>query len=527
MPAVIKSLNDRILAWERREYPLWIILAGILAVKCTVICMLVKQGFFIISLDEDFRLFYAWQWSRDPSFSAWGNLWLSGYFWITGVTYWLFSDPIVVARFCGVVFSLIRLFLLMAVAKYLFGRRVMLWAGLLISVMPYAVWQSISNSPILMFQVGMLACFYGLIRVPERPAWMWLAACGLVWAIMNRYEAWTFIPIFVLADIVLSVKLNRSLIVPFIRLVILLAFPAVWMIHSHIYYGDALRFVHLMQNKYIPHYPQWNDFWFRFWFYPSLIFRLGKFFFTFALGAIVFHLYSKFRRPVVEFLLEPMVLYVLLHGLFLLGYMTSAIFGTAGVTVPKQYVSYFQVAMLPFMAWIVDRIVFFNGRDYSTEEKTDRRLERRVCYAGLFVFVMILLYYTLRTADFPDHPGMSHDGHRCAVYLRQEAQKGRLPEVSGTAVLLSTSDETALDQMGFFVLTGYPGNVFHLTQPVEPYIKERLKKNNNVLVVVAQRDFNAPGAYLHRQIGFYKIYRWHAGPIDSALQYLRPLYVKS
>jgi len=230
-------------------------LPALLAFKVLLAAALLHQGFVAVSGDDFFRDLIAVEWAKRPflvstEFDTASALWLPLQFWIHGALLRLVPDPWLVPITVNLTLSLGGLLYLFGIARRLFDRDAGLLTVLLVGMMPWHAWLSISGMaeiPLLFFLGG---AFYYLVRWEREPspAWAVLAALGALGAAMVRPEGWIY-----------AVPFSAQLVaqgIPRRRWSALLAaalpwcFATGWLAFNWVAYGEALHFVELSRRNF-------------------------------------------------------------------------------------------------------------------------------------------------------------------------------------------------------------------------------------------------------------------------------------
>lgn len=202
------------------------------------------------------RVLLAWRWAQEPSFSV-QEVWLPLPFWITGLGLILFDDPILMPVLVESALGLLSIWLVHRVTTLLSPDDP--WAPFMAAAAaafyPAHVRASMSPSSDASFWCAILAGCCFLLSWMDKAGARRHAFAALFFGLSAwiRYEGWLFCAIFFLLSLRMKKWRTGSLI---------LAFPAVWMLHQLWTQGNPFHFLLPSSGASADHpvgFPNWTN----------------------------------------------------------------------------------------------------------------------------------------------------------------------------------------------------------------------------------------------------------------------------
>lgn len=211
-----------------------------LLLACGLHILLLKDGFYAATMDDNGRTLDALAWSegRIPLVSVW----LPFYRIVVGNALRFFPDLLITPRVVSGTFGILTLLALCCFAHELFRQRMTTAiAAFLGALLPVRIVLGIAPLSEIMFLFWLTAALASLARWRrvQRSEWLLLGSAFLTIASSVRYEGWLFLAAFIGLLAFSSEKPG----VKFIGVVIAAAFPVYWMLLHKVLLGSALGFM--------------------------------------------------------------------------------------------------------------------------------------------------------------------------------------------------------------------------------------------------------------------------------------------
>jgi hypothetical protein len=218
---------------------------ALMASRALLSFALVKHGFRALSDDDYSRVVIAQTFAEHPSLDPSKTSWLPFPFWLYGTLMAGFGKSLATARAVAFIVGLLSAAGVWLAGRWLgLARGACLLGGLIACFIPYSAWLGVATTPdVYSATLALLACC-SLSR--HNVAIRTLGALAIVLASLSRYEAWPVAAICAVFACVDAARIKRWRYV--LLALIVLAPPAIWMLHGFHLHQDALFFVKRVTN---------------------------------------------------------------------------------------------------------------------------------------------------------------------------------------------------------------------------------------------------------------------------------------
>ena len=448
------------------------------------------SGFTVLSSDDLCRLIFSHQWSRQPFFATWDFVWLAGQFYLYGLGEWLGMDPLVAARFFGILAGLGVVILGYGISLHLFGKKTALFTLLVLIFEPHLNWITLAPLPGIYFTLGILWTAYSLIRW-HRSFWGWFfSSFGLLFASTMRHEAISWILIFWAILSVYSWFRWKELKTWEWVLGIFSAFIPViyfffWFYFCAREHGSPFHFMaRIAEFTYEFRYLTTSGY--RVFYYGNLLFQTTPFIALFGLIGL-FYSFRKKETPVIKFYAGALIL-------FAVGMEISVLRGAAATNLPWRTFLTPVVLLIPFAVNM--GVKFWNGADSNNNVK---KFKKAFCS---LLGVFILLMFGFQSFAYPLHRGMTPEVMDAAVFLRTLTPQ--IPEnvtTIGTWMINNPADLWALQFYG-----RDPDEIIDFSKFSQTELNDW--KNSNPGGILISKGLFPEGSGKIFESGSVKIYSW-------------------
>jgi len=311
-----------------------------------------NAGFIDISGDGFFRALMTYQWRLSPylvtrDFGGISLFWFTPYFWLSGIIYWLSDNLMLSLRIISLIASLIGLVILYQLTRYMVSQRAATVTVLLVGLLPYHLWLSISMADTMLYLMFVLLGFFYFFRWLQihRSGYLLASSFAFLACTMLRPEGWLLASMFSLYMIFLLFREpngNRTLyiisgLIPFL-------FICYWLTDNWMTYGNPFYFV-FSQKEFISGDQNYIQ-------ALSWVRAIQLLFFMFLISPLLFlaafvGLVAKWRN--CEQTIRIYLLFVMLHIGFL---VTMFLFGVGTNAAPQRYGMAPLILLAPFAGWL-------------------------------------------------------------------------------------------------------------------------------------------------------------------------------
>jgi hypothetical protein len=208
-----------------------------ISILCAValIPRLIDLLFFIDAPDDGlWHTFATVVWSQTHSLELY-RCWLPGYALITGLFNTFFNNPLISNRILNICCGTITIPIFYSLIKKIYNYEIAFISALLLAFLPLHIELSATSMTEPLFILFFIAATRAFILQKNNSFVIFLAIASTI-----RYEAWLFIPIFLLFYFLR----NKNTPLTILYGATLLLFPIVWMIGSYHARGDAIYGFH-------------------------------------------------------------------------------------------------------------------------------------------------------------------------------------------------------------------------------------------------------------------------------------------
>ena len=235
-----------------------VIILSILAIRSVFTISLFKSvnGFTLFGGDSCSRVLMAWKWAKNPTLLPLNQDWLSLPFWIMGLGFKIFPDPVLVPPVINTLFSLGSIYVLFKISRVLFPEDIgvaILTSGVA-AFHPFFIWIGLSglSEPPYYFLV-LLGIFFWIKYIKEeRGLFLIFASLTFLLSTGFRYEAWFFTFIFsclILKEIIFRLKKNNLFNwTLFCSMIMAWSFVFYWLVVQKIKFGNPFFFLLHQRN---------------------------------------------------------------------------------------------------------------------------------------------------------------------------------------------------------------------------------------------------------------------------------------
>lgn len=336
----------------RRPFAKWLLcLALFLVVSLQLTIYL--NGFIDVSGDGFLRALMAYEWRQSFYLVTrdFGNIslfWFTPYFWLTGVLYWLTGNltlALVLVSSCS---SLLGLLVLHRLVRLLIGEPSALVTLLLVGLLPYHIWLSVSMAESTLYLLFVLLALLYLVHwiQGQRIKDILISAFFFLACSMIRPEGWLLAGSFSLYAVYLLVRGRKTNLLGLgFGALIPLLFIFFWLGDNWLTYGNPFHFV-INQKAHIDDAGSLSSM-------PSLIRATQPVFFMAILSPLLLPLIAagvvvkrrSFSKELWFYLLFVSFHLGLLIAMFLFGVGTTA--------APQRYGLTVLVLLAPFAGWLL------------------------------------------------------------------------------------------------------------------------------------------------------------------------------
>ncbi len=221
-----------------REKRYKLLIFVLLPLAAFVIRLLAVLFWIDVPGDGPARAILAYNWSRSPYIVIHDSGWLPGFTYQAGILSLIVRDPAVSTRVLNLAMGTFTLPVFYLLIRRVFGQSTALFSALVLVFFPLHIGLSASSLTEASFLFELVAGVALLIAAAEntrsRALYLGLSLLSLGLAVMTRYEAWLLIPLFPSYYILKTRKASTAILM----MVILVAFPAAWLLGNRIYTGD-------------------------------------------------------------------------------------------------------------------------------------------------------------------------------------------------------------------------------------------------------------------------------------------------
>lgn len=187
--------------------------------------------------DGPTRAIIAYNWFQSPYFSTHGA-WPPGFMYLAGIFHFLVGDPVVSTRILNLILGTLTVPFFYLLVRKVYGPSAAVFSALILVILPLHVALSATSLTEASFLFEMIAGMVFLIIASERikgqMLYLSLSLLCIYLALMTRYEAWPLIPLFPSYYFWKTRKAPIAILI----LLILLSFPATWILGNYLHTGD-------------------------------------------------------------------------------------------------------------------------------------------------------------------------------------------------------------------------------------------------------------------------------------------------
>ena len=476
----------------------WEILGYALFIKLIWLYLIWQSGFTLLSTDDLWRMAFSHRWAGKPFFAVEDFVWLAGQFYLYGIGEWIYSDPLVVARFFGIFAGLGVTALLYRVTVHLFDHLTAFIVLVLIVFEPHLNWLTIAPLPGVYFALGIILAFYFLARWYESP-WGWIGASfGLLLASTMRHEILAWILIFLGLLIIhcwyrwKNISVIQWVIYSF-AVLIPTFYIAAWLYMCAKVNGSPFHFLARIE-AFTYEFKFMTTPEFRIAYYPILFFKTSPIITSFGVLGLLAFLYKPIK--------STQRWYAVALILSALSMELSVLRGAAATNLPWRVFLTLLILLVPSAVFCGIKMWEFFRNQYN-----NFRSESDLCWGTLLVFTLVV--FIMSSFAYPMGRGITPESLETASYARKIITE-MSPNVEnfGSITVNNPSDSLL---MNFYVMN--PKDFTDLSGLSQDELNE-WKENHSSGIIITDGMFPPD---LERQFtsGAFRIYSWSSSSVSS------------
>ena len=208
--------------------PDWVYLAVVVLVHVACVVVVLERGFLEYNADGYARIIRGHEWLQSPRWEV--SVWLPLQTWLFGVGLFVHDSLSVTPRTISFALSVVTLVSLFLIGRAISGRAAGLIAATLGAVFPWTVWFSVSGLSEALFHATLTLGVVGFVRwlADPRDRWLGLAAVGLSFSTMVRYEGWFYATVFLALVVGFAWQRRRVRLSTIALGLVPMLFPLLW-----------------------------------------------------------------------------------------------------------------------------------------------------------------------------------------------------------------------------------------------------------------------------------------------------------
>lgn len=305
--------------------------------------------------DGPSRAAIAYAWSKAPSCQLYG-VWLPGHSYLAGLFSFFFENPLSSARLFNVMLGTITLPLFYLLIRKVYDPATALISTSILAFLPLHIGLSASSLSEVSFALEIIAGTFFLVTASEtdtakkQAVYVAASILSLCMAVMTRYEAWMFIPVFPLYYFWKTRKIRASILI----IAVLMVFPSIWTVNNYLYLGAPFEgFTSASARSYGAQPANLSD-------AITTIIRKARYHLGWPVSVLaVLGLAIQFLQTAKRNIDAKKMLYILIACIFWAGVLAYAM--ARGRALYDRYLLFAFILCLPFSALPLSSLISFSG----------------------------------------------------------------------------------------------------------------------------------------------------------------------